>query len=241
MNSPKSNCPVVHRLEPSLLVLRRSLRILAYEFAFRRDGCERSHWGCHDVASNSNADPTFGTVTNLINHGGLLTNFTSGVTEFDTYIAGNPQHTINSLGAEWFTDFGQTGATLTFDMGSVLSLDRLALWTDEFWGAGRVAVALSLDGITYNGVGGFAPTNWPVNVTSYGADVFGFAPTSARFVQLTLSVCPQPLSSAGGGCGLGEVAFREAAGVAAVPEPMTLSLLGSGLLALAASRRRRRN
>jgi len=188
-------------------------------------------------ASNSYPDATFGTVANLINQGGLLTNFVSGVTDFDTYIGGNPQHTVVSNGAEWFTDFGQTGATLTFDLGSVVTIDRVATWVDEFWGAGSIAVSLSLDGISYSGVGSFAPTDWATNVSSYGADVFAFGASSARYVQLALSACPQPLSASGGGCGMGEVAFATAA--AAVPEPGTLALLGLGLAGLAATRRRK--
>jgi hypothetical protein len=190
------------------------------------------------TASASFPDPTFGTPENLINHGGLLTPFVSGVTDFDTYLALNPQHTALSAGAEWFTPFGATGATLTFDMGSIMQLDALAIWVDEFWGAGHVSVALSTDGVAYTGVGAFAPTDWPRTAANYGADVFNFASTSARFAQLTLSDCPQPDSQAGGGCGLGEVAFRE--GAAVVPEPMTLTLLGSGLAGLALRRRRQR-
>lgn len=190
------------------------------------------------TASNSFPSAEFGTAANLINHGGLFTNFTSGVTDFDSYMAGNPQHTIISNGAEWFTDFNQPGAILTFDLGSVMTIDRVALWTDEFWGAGNVAVALSVDNVTYSGVGGFAPTDWPTNVNSYGADVFGFGASAARYVQLTLSNCPQPLSNAGGGCGLGEFAVSQT--TSAVPEPMTIALLSSGLAGVVASRRRRR-
>lgn len=190
------------------------------------------------IASNSYPDPVFGNVENLINEGGLLTPFISGVTDFDAYLAANPQHTTISAGAEWFTESGATGSTLTFDLGSVTGIDRLALWTDEFWGAGRVAVSLSTNGVLFGGVGNFLPTDWPTTVATYGADVFTFTPTAARYVQLVLSECPQERSVGGGGCGLGEVAFSQVAQPAAVPEPTTLLLLGCGLLRFAASRSR---
>jgi hypothetical protein len=161
---------------------------------------------------------------NLINHGGLLTDFFSGISDFDSYIA---------KFSEWLSEESQSGAILTFDMGSVMLLDRLALWNEEALGVGSVSVALSTDGAAYTGVGSFSPTDWPYYFPSYGADIFAFAATPAQFVRLTLSGCPQPDSFPGltGGCGLGEVAFREAA---AIPEPLTLSVfgLGAGLLVL---------
>jgi hypothetical protein len=191
------------------------------------------------TATNSFPDSTFGTPENLINHGGLFTDFVSGVTDFDAYIAGNPQHTVISAGAEWFTNFGDTGATLTFDLGAVMTIDRVATWVDEFWGAGTITVSLSLDGSVFSGVGSFAPTDWPTTVSSYGADVFSFGAASTRYVRLVLSDCPQPLSSAGGGCGMGEVAVATAE-TTAVPEPGMLGLLSLGLVGLFVSRRRKR-
>ncbi len=189
------------------------------------------------TATNSFPDSTFGNPLNLINHGGLLTDFTSGVTDFDTYMAGNPQHTIISTGAEWFTNYEISSATLVFDLGANIVVDRVAVWTDEFWGAGSIAVALSLDNVGFTGVGSFNPTDWAPSVASYGADVFGFAATSTRYVRLALSNCPQPNSVAGGGCGLGEVAFDTGTLVTTVPEPSTLALLGLGVLAFAFVRR----
>ncbi len=190
------------------------------------------------ITSSSN-NPFFGDPTVLINHGGLVTPFTSGVTNFDTYIAGNPQHTIFSAGAEWFSDYHTTGATLTLDLGSTYTLDRLAVWNDEYWGVGAIAVSTSFDGVTYTpNVSGLAPTDHPLNSpTTYGADVFALTTTSAHFVKLELSGCPQPDGNPDGGCGLGEIAFS-AATPTATPEPAAFAILGIGFVALGALRRR---
>jgi hypothetical protein len=190
------------------------------------------------IASSADPSPYF-TAPNLINHSGLLTDYFSGISDFDLYIAGDPQHAENGKFAEWFSEQGQTGAVLTFDMGSVMLLDRLALWNEEALGAGLVSVALSADGTAYAAMGSFSPTDWPFYFPSYGADIFAFSATPAQFIQLTLSGCPQPdaFPGIGDGCGLGEVAFRQA--VSAVPEPFTLAVFGFGLAGMSLMRRRR--
>lgn len=191
------------------------------------------------TASNTFPDVYFQPI-NLINHNGLVTDFFSGISDFDSYIAGDPQHLNYSKLSEWFTEEGQSEAVLTFDMGSVMLLDRLALWNEVSWGVGEVAVALSSDGVTYTGAGSFSPTDWPSYLPMSGADLFAFTATPARFVQLALSGCPQQtdsLAAATGGCALGEVAFRQAA--ASVPEPFTLALFGAGLTGTVLVRRRR--
>ena len=189
------------------------------------------------TASSNNPTPGFGDAINLINQGGLATGYTSGVTDFATYLGGNPQHTILSAGAEWFTDFNVTSATVNFDLGTVLTIASVAAWVDKFWGAGKIEVLLSTNNTTFTSAGSFAPTDWAVSVPSYSADVFSFAATSARYVRLFLSGCPQPLSQSGGGCGLGEVAFEAVAN--RVPEPGSMALAGLALAGLAATRRRK--
>ena len=83
------------------------------------------------VISNSAGDysATFSS-TNMINQSGLSVGFTSGVTNFDTYIASNPTETAYDSNG-WDSLPGPTyPITIGFDMGAVYSLSRLALWND---------------------------------------------------------------------------------------------------------------
>lgn len=187
------------------------------------------------------ADSTFPgyDVNNLINQSGLTAGFVSGVTDFDAYIAGDPGHSW-LLEGEWFTEFDKTGAVLNLDLGALFNVETLALWTDEFWGAGTVAVATSADNVTFTTIAsGLLPTDHPLGPQDYLADVFGLASSPARYVRLTLGDCPQPVSAAGGGCGLGEIAF-EVSAVGVVPEPATWGLMIGGFGAVGAMVRRRR-
>ncbi|MBX3485457.1 PEPxxWA-CTERM sorting domain-containing protein [Phenylobacterium sp.] len=174
-------------------------------------------------------------VDNLINQSGLTAGFVSGVTDFDAYMAGDPRHAWD-LENEWFTTFNQPGAVLEMDLGAIFNVLTLALWTDEYWGAGAVTIATSTDGVSFADVGSGVPTDWATGPQDYPADVFALTPSAARYVRLTLSDCPPPLSAPDGGCGLGEIAFE----VTTVPEPATWGLMIMGFAALGLAARRRR-
>jgi hypothetical protein len=167
-----------------------------------------------------------GSIVDTFNQNGLSVTYVSGVTDFDPYIAGSPSHTIIYSGFEWFGNSGTTTAVVTYDLGSVFTIDRLALWNEEFSGIGLLDVLGSVDGVTFGLLGvGFTPTNNPP-VGDYLADVFALSATAVRYVRLDMSECPQP---GGGGyvsCSIGEVAFRTVSG--AVPEPATWAMLVSG-------------
>jgi hypothetical protein len=175
--------------------------------------------------------PGFGTLAETINQAGLLTAYTSGVTNFDTYVAGNPQHNYGFSGNEWFSNQITFAAQVTYDFGSVVTIDRLALWNEDASGIGHLVL---LSGAT--AFASIDPFNNVIN-SNYGPQVFSFAPVTTRFVTFAMSRCPQPGSDFTA-CAIGEVAFRTAGD--GVPEPATWTMMIAGFGLAGAFLRRRR-
>src|SRR2546426_5307103 len=98
------------------------------------------------ASSTFSADYDIG---NTIDQSGLGVHFISGVTNFDTYLAGHPIHTAVALDNEWFTELGVIKASVFYDLGSVRLVDRLALWNEEVSGVGTGGILYSVDGATY--------------------------------------------------------------------------------------------
>lgn len=171
--------------------------------------------------------PGFGSLSDTFNQAGLLTGYTAGVTDFDTYIAGDPQEDFVFAGHEWFSNQGTNSATVTYDMGSVVGVDRLALWNEDASGIGLLDLSYSSDGVTFTSLAsGLTPANNLIN-NDYGPEVFSFAATQLRYVRFDMSRCPQAPDAGFEACAIGEVAFRSAE----VPEPALLLLLSGGLAA----------
>ncbi len=147
-------------------------------------------------------------IGNTIDQSGLSIGFTSGVTDFDTYIASNPTHTVIAPGFEWFTPEDVTTATVTYDLGSVFSIDRLALWNEEGAGINNFNLLSSTDGVNFSTIlSGVSPvdnpfTDYPAEVISFGSSV------DAQFIQFDITSCPQ-VPTTFNGCAIGEVAFSQ--------------------------------
>jgi hypothetical protein len=126
-----------------------------------------------------------------------------------------------------------TAGSVTFDLGSLMTVDALAFW--NFGGLGgnptfavtQFSLVASVDASFSSPIvlGTFNPA---VFATLNPAQVFSFASTNAQFFRL------QGFSSNGAtALGIGEIAFS----ATAVPEPATCLLIGAGAAVVAARRR----
>ena len=73
--------------------------------------------------SSSYTSASGSSLNDLINQNGLASNYTSGSTDFATYIASAPAHNDQV----WLTTETRTG-TFDFDFGAEVSLNGIALW-----------------------------------------------------------------------------------------------------------------
>lgn len=175
-------------------------------------------------------------LANIINQSGLSAGYTSGVTDFATYVA-SVTHDGTGTGTSGFTNNDNAPpAQFSFDLGASMQIDALAFWntattgsvtsfnlyadTDQDFGNGTGAL-----------LGTFNPTAGGTQPSS--GQVFTFNSVNTRYMHieaLSLSI-EGPLNA-----GIGEVAFRSSA----VPIPAAVWLFGSGLLGLSAIARRKK-
>lgn len=190
------------------------------------------------VAASASSDVSSNSIGNTIDQSGLSMGFTSGVTDFDAYIASNPTHTTTFAGFEWFTPQDVLSATVDYDLGGVYNIDQMALWNEESSGIGQFNILVSQDNVNFTTIGSnLSPFDNPL--ADYLADVFDIQDSLARYVRLEVSGCPQPNPGTFPGCGIGEIAFATRDDIPSQPEPATiLGLLAVSGLGLGMKRKK---
>ena len=131
--------PVVNYLNFVIFVAtsRKAQRLMAFACLWGATGQVSAQAIVSPVSATTDMGQAYA-LANAYNHSGLLTNFTSGVTDFNAYIAGNPQHNSQPN-----NDWAATTVigVADFDLGSVRNVNRVAIW--NFGGlAGSITYAI---------------------------------------------------------------------------------------------------
>jgi len=94
--------------------------------------------GAVSATTNMGARAPDGLLGNAVNQGGLISHYISGVTDFDTYMASDPLH---NRGPNYAWEPTSSSGIVDFNLGSVLSIGRMAVWNF----AGQVHLYGSVD------------------------------------------------------------------------------------------------
>lgn len=167
------------------------------------------------AAVASSDQGSIGDIGNTIDQSGLTKTFISGVTEYDSYFAQSfLLHHPSIVDNEWISGPGDPTPTVTYDLGDIYFIDRLALWVEDAWGIESFDLYYSLDNVTFE----FAFTSVPIDnptLESYPVEQFDLNAT-ARYIRLELTDCSANASQ--DLCGIGEIAFSVNVGVLDVDE-----------------------
>lgn len=195
-----------------------------------------------DATSSVGSFPTGGDydIDRTIDQSSLSAGYTSGVTDFDSYVPMTAHLGAGGASEIWYAPANVTTAVITFDLGAAYLLDGFGFWGD-WQGIGQTVRDFTLTASDDAGfssttfLGSFAAADGNGTATDNLGQVFGFDATTASYVRMDI------LSNHGSDftVGFGEAAFRISDGVVpTVPVPAGLPLALTGLIALGALARR---
>ena len=178
------------------------------------------------VTSNAGLFSTSYQLTNLINKDGLSASYTSGVTDYATYLAQGATQASSPLTQYAVMTDDRTTATFDFDLGGTFNLSHILLWNGPDSASTRVStftvsISASPTFTTSQNLGTFISDPdeaHPVSVEGFDLSTVG----QGRYVRLSVT------NDGGPRILLGEVAF----GGEAIPEPSTLLVTALGALGL---------
>lgn len=78
------------------------------------------------------------TLSSGLDQSGLSAGYTSGVTDFDSYVASNPSHVHSGLNTHFLSN-GVTSGNIDFDLGDMFAVERVAIWN---WSTSQGGVGL---------------------------------------------------------------------------------------------------
>lgn len=172
-----------------------------------------------------------GNVARMIDQSGLAPGFSNGVTDFSTYIAGNPAHAVQDGSNAWGSAAGNVNGVLDFDLGSSQTIQQMALWT-----AGSTA---TVDGFTVfvSDDSGFGTA---LEVGSFNAPISSNVQTFSigavgQYVRFQIDT----FHGAGNNINIGEIAFDVGESVSEVSEPAMGFVFAAGVIGLMRLRQKR--
>lgn len=196
-----------------------------------------------ETVVSSTASTDLYAASQLNDQSGLSTAYTSGVDDFDTFIASNPVHG-NTAESAWSTALYTLNSTLDFSFDQSYAFESIALWNrgtqqygQDFNNQIGTFQLYSSSDETFGNlmlIGEYAAAANLGIITAVEAEVFNFNAVETAYLRMVIT---QPQAN-GILLSASELAF-EATAVSAVPVPASVWLMGSGLLGLAGFMRRK--